>query len=150
MFDSSLATILLQHIQQKLHTNGLPTKSGSRITGHFKKEIKMGKGGRLIILEKVKVVNSSNVTIFEEKTKLYPLFLGSKVTSVFGGAADRKEFALRNSNQNKKVASHKTNFKKGNEFFYEAYTKIRALRVSGLPNFETLTEIYQSLPHAHP
>lgn len=150
LFDSSVSLLSLQDIQKKLHSNGLPTKSGSRITGHFKKEIKLGTGGRVIILEHVKIINPDGTVLFEEKTKPYPLILGSKVTSVFGGAADRKEFALRNSNQKKKVASHKTNFKKGNELFYESYTKIRALRVSGKHDLDALNNIFQAIPYQHP
>jgi len=146
LFDSSISTISLTDIQKKLHSNGLPTKSGNRITGNFKKEIRLGAGGRLIVLEKTKVVSSEGKVVFEDKTHLYPLLLGSKITSVFGGAADRKEFALRNSNLKKKVASHKTNFKTGNEHFCENYTKIRALRISGKHDYELLDGILKLVP----
>lgn len=150
LFDSSISTISLTDIQKKLHSNGLPTKSGNRITGHFKKEVRLGTGGRLIVLEHVKVVSPNGKVIFEDKTHLYPLFLGSKVISVFGGAADRKEFALRNSNQKKKVASHKTNFKNGNERFCESYNKIRALRVVGKQDYEMLENILEDVPSTQP
>jgi len=146
MFDPSISTVSLMEIQKKLHSSGLPTKSGSRITGQFKKEIKLGSGGRILILERVKITNPEGKVVFEDKTRVYPLVLGSKAISVFGGAADRKEFALRNSNKKKKVASHKTNFIPGNEAFCENYVKIRNLRTSAKPELEMLEEILQLIP----
>lgn len=141
LFDASISTVSLQELMKRLHGSGLPTKSGARITGQFKKEIKLGTGGRVIILEKVKVVGTDGKVIFEEKTKPYPFILGTKVVSVFGGAADRKEFALRNSNLKKKVKSHKTNATKANEQINALYLRIRKLRESGKADLAELETI---------
>ncbi len=152
LFDPSISTVPLQDLLKKLHGTGIPTKSGNRITGQFKKEIKIGTGGRLVILEKAKITSREGKVVFEEKTRLYPFILGSKVVSVFGGAADRKEFALRYSNLKKKVKSHKTNATPENVTMNELYLKIRELRdsgkkdVSGLENLSL--EAIEKFPHA--
>jgi phenylalanine-4-hydroxylase len=141
MFDPSISTVPTQEILKKLHGSGLSTKSGNRMTGQFKKEIKLGTGGKLLILEKVKIVSPDGKVVFEEKTKPYPFVLGSKVTSVFGGAADRKEFALRHSNMKKKVKSHKSNATPENKLINALYLKIRKLRESGRKDVVELEEI---------
>jgi phenylalanine-4-hydroxylase len=143
MFDPSISTVSLQELLKRLHGSGLPTKAGHRITGQFKKELKFGTGGRMIILEKVKVMGADGKVIFEERTKPYPFILGTKVTSVFGGAADRKEFALRNSNLKKKVKSHKTNATKKNEAINAFYSKIRKIRESGKTDHAELESLFQ-------
>ena len=138
LFDPTISTVSLQDLTKKLHGSGLPTKSGCRITGRFKKEVKFSTGGRVIILEKVKIVSPEGKVVFEEKTKPYPFILGSQITSVFGGAANRKEFALRHSNLKKKVKSHKTNATKENENINSLYLKIRKLRESEKKNLIVL------------
>ena len=144
MFDPSISTVSLQDLTKKLHGGGLTTKSGCRITGHFRKEIRFGTGGRLLILENVQIENQEGKVVFEEKTKLYPFILCSKVTSVFGGVADQKEFFYRHSVLRQKIKTQKTNATKENEKINALYLKIKKLREStkkNLPALETLAEV---------
>ena len=122
----------------------------SRITGRFKKKVKFSTGGRVIILEKVKIVNPEGKVVFEERSKPYPFILGSQVTSVFGGAANRKEFALRHSNLKKKVKSHKTNATKENENINSLYLKIRKLRESEKKNLIVLGALTEEARDHYP
>jgi phenylalanine-4-hydroxylase len=128
MFDPSIAAVPLEDILKKIHGSGLTTKNGNIIKGHFKKEIRIGTGGRVVVLEKVKITTPDGKVVFEERTRPYPFVLGSKVVSVFGGAADRKEFALRHSNHKKKVKAHKSNATEANQAVNELYTRVRAYR----------------------
>jgi len=128
MFHPSISQVSIQDLLKKLHGSGLPTLNGNIITGQFKKEMKVGTGGRVIVLENVKIVDNDGKLVFAESRKPYPFILGSKVVSVFGGAADRKEFALRHSNHKKKVKSHKTNATAANQSVNDLYQRIRTYR----------------------
>jgi phenylalanine-4-hydroxylase len=143
MFDAILATVPLQDLVIKLHGKGLPTKNGSRITGQFKKEIKIGSGGRVLVLEKVKVTHSDGEVVFEERLRPYPLIFGTRVTSVFGGASDRKEFALRHSVHGKKVKLHKTNATESNQAINEMYASIRTYRELNSNDPIALEQLYK-------
>ena len=150
MFDPAISTVSGVDIQRKLHGSGLLTKSGARITGHFKKEIKLGTGTRLMILENVQIADADGKIIFEDKVKPYPLILGSDIKSVFGGAADRKEFALRHSNLKKKVKSHKTNFSPENDEVNGIYSRIRKLRELGVQTTAELSDLFELAKTSHP
>jgi phenylalanine-4-hydroxylase len=143
MFDAILATVPLQDLVIKLHGKGLPTKSGNRITGQFKKEIRIGSGGRVLVLDKTKVTNPEGEVVFEERVRPYPLIFGTRVTSVFGGASDRKEFALRHSTHGKKVKLHKTNATEGNQAINEMYSTIRTYRELNSNDLVTLESIFK-------
>jgi phenylalanine-4-hydroxylase len=143
LFDAALASVPVQDLVLKLHGKGLPTKSGHRIKGQYKKTIQIGNGGRVLILEKVKIVNDQDQIIFEEKLKPYPFILGTRVVSVFGGAADRKEFALRHASHKKKVNLHKTNATDHNQSANALYLAIRTYRELNNNDPVQLEKLYQ-------
>jgi phenylalanine-4-hydroxylase len=146
LFEKSVASAKSEDIQRKLHGSGLHTKSGLRIQAHFKKEISVKGGlGKILVLEQVKITNSAGATVFEERQKPFPLVLAHKITSVFGGAADRKEFALRNSARTKKVNSHKTNLTTENQFLNELYKRVRDFREQGRDDVASLDIIVNEL-----
>lgn len=150
LFDNNMVNTSSLDIQRKLHGSGLHTKSGLRVQGHFKKDILAGNLGKIMILENVKITNPENKVIFEERTKIYPLILATKVVSVFGGAADRKNFVLKNKTSAKKVKSHETNLNATNSKLSGLYQRVRDYR----ENHETdshaldtvLIELIESFP----
>lgn len=128
LFDKPVAGSNSQDIQRKLHGSGLHTKGGHRIQARFKKEVSVGGLGKLLVLEQVKITDAGGKVIFEEGEKPFPLALATSVSSVFGGAADRKEFALRTVARTKKVASHKSNMTTGNQALAGLYKTVRDFR----------------------
>lgn len=136
--DRSVSTATMDDIQRKIHGSGLVTKNGSRITGRFKKEVSLGGRVRLLILENVTITNKNGQVIFEEKTREYPLIFANKVLSVFGGAADRNEFALRNSSRKQSVKAHKSNLTQENLRLNELYYAVRDFRENKKTNLDLL------------
>jgi phenylalanine-4-hydroxylase len=131
LFDRSVSAASSQDLQRKLHTSGLHTKSGHRILGRFKKEAHVDKLGRVFLLEQVKVMDPGGKVVYQESEKHYPLLLGNRVISVSGGAADRREFAMRNTIRTKKVDSHKSNLTQENTVLNDLYREVRQTREQG-------------------
>ena len=150
MFDPAVSTLPLEGLQRKLHSSGLHANGGYRIQGRFQKEIYIGAMGRLLLLDQVKIYNKQDEIIFQSHLKLYPLILGSKVVSVFGGAADRKEFALRNSNLVKKVTVHETNLTQENFAISKLYQRVRDFRNETRTDVEALYPILNDLNETYP
>ncbi len=151
LFHQSVAASNLLDITRKLHGSGLHTKSGLRIQGQFKKEVLFGGGlGRVLVLEHVKITDTNGHVVFEEHKRYYPLILASKVNSVFGGAADREEFALRHSSRSQKVKSHKTNLTEENRGLNELYRVVREFRETKNSAIERLGPIVAELTADYP
>jgi phenylalanine-4-hydroxylase len=142
LFERNVISASLGDLTRKLHGSGLHTKGGHRILGRFKKELALGTHGKILILENAKIVGDSGEILFEEKTRPYPLILATKVTSVFGGAADRARFAARGQHS-KKVASHKTNLTEETIALNELYQRVRDFREEG----QTTTRLLESILH---
>lgn len=117
-----------EDLKRKLHGSGLPTRSGLRVLGHFKKELALGSSTRIWLLEHVRILDTAGNVVFAETRKTVPLLLTSSVRSVFGGAADRKAFLLRNRRPMSKVKSHKTNQTPGNADLCDLYARVRYFR----------------------
>jgi phenylalanine-4-hydroxylase len=128
LFPADISKLSTQELILNIGKKGILTLSGEMLTGEFKKDLKVGATGRVIILENVKITSADGKVVYSETSKPYPLILGSKISSVFGGAADRKEFSLRSSNRTKKVKSHKTNATDANRSVNELYRQIRQYR----------------------
>ncbi len=130
--DKVVSTADLGDLQRKLHGSGLVSKGGLRITGRFKKEVLLGGRVRVLILEKVKIFRPNQQCVYEERVRDYPLVLASSVVSVFGGAADRAEFAMRGGakggSQPRLVKSHKSNLTEENRALNELYASVRDFR----------------------
>ncbi len=150
LFDKNISRSSLTDIQRKLHGSGLLTKGGLRIMGRYKKEILVNGFVRILLLEQTKIVNQNDEVVFQEKDRVFPLTLASQVTSVFGGAADRKEFALRHGNLQKKVLSHKTNLTAENSDLNDLYQAVRAFRESNKKDLTELEPIIAKLNEAYP
>ncbi len=150
LFNASVSEASLDDLTRKLHGSGLHSKSGLRIQGHFKKAIKLGSRGTVLLLERVKIIDSNDQVIFSEPSKLYPLPLGSRITSVFGGAADRAHFVLKNRKTSKKVESHQTNLTSENSSLSFLYQKVREFRDHGETEIEYLEPVFNQLEEHFP
>ena len=132
-------------LKRKIHGSGLTTRSGLRVQGRFKKELSFGRSARIWLLESVKIVDSSGRTVFSESRRHYPLFLAASIPSVFGGAADRNSYLLRNRKPVSKVKSHKSNRTESNSELCELYARVRRFRDSGSRDPRSLDPIHETL-----
>ena len=136
LFDRSITTTTLPQLEEKLNAGGIPTLNGTLVQGHIQREIKLS--------------DSTRILLVELNAKITPVVLASKVVSVFGGAGDRKEFALRNSNLVKKVSSHQSNLTTNNTELSQLYQKVRLFRDSQSATVEELKTITQELDRIAP
>ncbi len=149
LFEKNVVSASTEDIQRKLHGSGLHTKAGYRIKGRFKKELRIGSHGKILVLENVTILDQDEKTLFQENQKQFPLFLASKVTSVFGGAADRTQFALKSRSRSKKVLSHISNLTPANKSLNDLYQIVRTFREQKLTNLSLLDPVILDLNEKH-
>ena len=151
LFEKNVINASPVDIQRKLHGSGLHAKNGLRVQGRFKKEVLAGKLGKILVLEKVKITNVDGKIIYEERVKDYPLLLASKVSSVFGGAADRKNFVMKNQSMSKKkVKSHQSNLTPENLKLSFLYQRVRDYRETNENNLKSLEVLLNDLNQNFP
>jgi phenylalanine-4-hydroxylase len=150
LFNASVSEASLDDLTRKLHGSGLHSKSGLRIQGRFKKAIQLGSRGTVLLLERVKISDPNDRVIFSEPAKLYPLPLGSRITSVFGGAADRTHYVLKNRKTSKKVESHQTNLTSENSSLSFLYQKVREFRDRNETEIGYLEPVFNQLEEHFP
>ena len=132
-------------LKRKIHGSGLTTRSGLRVQGRFKKELTLGRSARIWLLESVKIVDSAGKTVFSESRRHYPLFLAASIPSVYGGAADRNSYILRNRKPVSKVKSHQSNRTDANAGLCDLYAGVRRFRDSSLRDPRSLDPIHESI-----
>jgi phenylalanine-4-hydroxylase len=132
-------------LKRKIHGSGLTTRSGLRVQGRFKKEIALGRSARIWLLESVKIVDQAGKTVFSESRRHYPLLLAAGIPSVYGGAADRNSYLLRNRKPVSKVKSHKSNRTPANSELCELYARVRSFRDSHSRDPRTLDGIHEAV-----
>jgi phenylalanine-4-hydroxylase len=146
LFDSKITHETREALIQKLEGGGLPTKTGLRVFGRVKSVILSEERVCLVLLENVRVTDHQNWVVFAEPRRIYPLPIASRIVSVFGGAADRKSFVLKNRKSSlKKVKSHKTNLTSENAALNALYKKVRDFRDEGSRSIPTLDRVMDSL-----
>ena len=69
--------------------------------------------------------------------------------SVFGGAADRKNFVLKNQGRTKRVHSHKTNLTSDNASLNALYQRVRDFRDQGATQTQPLEAVILDLNEHH-
>ena len=151
LFDSNLVQESHEALIQKLEGSGLPTKTGLKVFGRVKSRILGGKSVNLFLLENARITDHQNRVVFAEPRRLYPLPVAARVVSVFGGAADRKSFVLKNRKlSTKKVKSHKTNLTPENAVLNELYQTVRRFRDQNSQSLSILDGVLSSLDLNHP
>lgn len=139
-----------EDIERKLHGSGLHAKGGLRVQGRVKKQLILGKTARVLLLEQARVLDAENQVLFSEPGKLLVLPLASRVTSVFGGAADRRNFLLKNRKTTQKVHSHETNLTAENTTLNFLYRQVRDFRDSGNTDVRYLEAVIRQLDEYFP
>ncbi|MBU6154823.1 MAG: aromatic amino acid hydroxylase [Bdellovibrionales bacterium] len=150
LFGSGVSESPTEEILRKVHGSGLHTRSGLRLQGRFQKTVELGKGGKIHLLEQVKITDGQGRVVYSEPSKLYPLALGTRVISVFGGAADRKRFLLNQKKPGKKVQAHTSNLTPENTSLNFLYRQVRDFRDSGEPNLRYLDTVFNQLDKYFP
>jgi phenylalanine-4-hydroxylase len=150
LFPDSILQANPEDIERKLHGSGLHAKGGFRVQGRVQKTVRMGNTARVLLLEQARIFDSANRLLLSESGKLLPLPLASRVTSVFGGAADRRNFVLRNQKVSKKVHSHETNLTAENTTLNFLYRQVRDFRDSGNTDVRYLEAVIRQLDEYFP
>lgn len=128
LFSESVLQTGIEELEQKLEGTGLVAKGGHRIHGKLKRSILPGKSARILILEQARILSPGGRVLWDEPGRILPLPLASRVVSVFGGAADRRNFLLKNRKASKKVHSHESNLTAENSTLNFLYGKVREFR----------------------
>jgi phenylalanine-4-hydroxylase len=128
LFSESVLQAGIEELEQKLEGTGLVAKGGHRIHGKLKRSILPGKSARILILEQARILSPGGRVLWDEPGRTLPLPLASRVVSVFGGAADRRNFLLKNRKASKKVHSHESNLTAENSTLNFLYGKVREFR----------------------
>ncbi|NDG86001.1 MAG: aromatic amino acid hydroxylase, partial [Proteobacteria bacterium] len=151
LFDATVASQPEDMLRKALEGAGLETKTGLKVTGRVKSMVNAGAGAKIFLLENIRFLGSNGRAILTEDRRVYPLPIASRIASVFGGAADRKNFVLKNRKApSKKVKSHKTNLTPENRELNGLYRKVRDFRESGSEEMSLLDEVLTALAEMHP
>ena len=120
----------------------LEFQSGVRVEGILKKAIR--RDGKLVLLsfEDCQVTYFGRL-LFEKSWGTYDMCVGSQVTSVFGGAADREAFG--NTDDFEAVKIPAKTYTEKEKFRFSNYQKMRELRESNLQGAALETAILQIL-----
>lgn len=154
LFSEEITQWPIEKLRDALESpQGLVAQSGIKIFGKLLREVQgfyLVKDYRVEIPEALKIILPK-----VENKKLVPLKIGYKVSSVFGGAADRTEFVLRDQQKELKVKIHKTNRTAQNQDLEKLYQQVREFRLSQNSQtqekpFKELLSIYQTLKKKYP
>lgn len=123
--------------------------NGAKLLGQVIKTLELAAGVGLWFVESLKVIDAQGKQIFEAKGSISPLVFGASVKSVFGGAADRAEFALRDQSE-PKVKIHKTNQTQENEKLCALYAQVHEMRKNNTTDFARVQNVLDELNLRHP
>lgn len=151
LFEPAIASQPDEALRKSIEGSGLETRTGLKITGRVKSVVNAGGEARVFLLENVRFIDRNGRAILSENRRLYPLPVASRIGSVSGGAADRKNFVLRNRKKAlKKVKSHKTNLTPENAELNGLYRRVREFRESKGSDPRILDEVLEALDEKHP
>ena len=140
----------LSSLEAALKGGGLVAKTGLRVNGSLENCLEPGAGARILMVKDATIRDQGGRVVFSARDRILPLPLGSKVISVFGGAADRRSYLLSNRRPVKKVESHKTNLTDENRELNVLYREVREFRDSGENDPSLLARVLQKLDEHHP
>lgn len=123
--------------------------SGVTVEGVLKSSIE--KNGKVVILSFEKcTVRRGDEIFFKPEWGTYDLACGSRVTSVFGGAADRVKYLAATGYTKPKPLKQKTNLTAENLSLNELYARVRKAREAGDPGaIRDLASVHQELEKSH-
>lgn len=150
LFSEAILETNPEDLERKLHGSGLHALGGLRVQGRVQKILTLGQTARVLLLEQAKVLDAENRVLFSDSTKILPLPLASRVISVFGGAADRAAFLMKNRKATQKVHSHESNLTAENTTLNFLYRQVREFRDTGNTDVRYLGAVIRQLDEYFP
>lgn len=150
LFEPSIAGEPLENLIALIEGPGLEAKTGLLLKGLVKNEVILGPGARFLLIENPRVTDKGGRTVFTLTHPLCPIPIASRILSVFGGAADRKNFVLDNRKPVKMVESHQSNMTTENRALNALYREVREFRDSGSTDCTPLQQVLERLDESHP
>lgn len=105
----------------------LEFESGVIVEGEFESRLERG-GKNLILAFKNCTVKLGTEVLFDPSWGTYDMACGSKVVSVFGGAADRSRYLAATGGFGQPPAKPKTNLTNSNRALNDLYARVRTIR----------------------
>ena len=150
LFEPSIAGEPLENLIALIEGPGLEAKTGLLLKGLVKNEVILGPGARFLLIENPRVTDKGGRTVFTLTHPLCPIPIASRILSVFGGAADRKNFVLDNRKPVKMVESHQSNMMPENRTLNGLYREVREFRDSASKDCAPLHSVLQRLDESYP
>jgi phenylalanine-4-hydroxylase len=125
-------------------------ESGVFLEGRLKHVTREGSKNVVIAFEPCTIMYQGE-TLYQPGWGVFDLACGAKVTSVFGGAADRRAYLESIGGFKQEPGQHKTNLTEQNRALNSLYEKMRAARAAGLSGevlLRELTFIHEALEKA--
>jgi phenylalanine-4-hydroxylase len=112
---------------------------------------KLERDGRCLVLSfKDCTVTHGQDVLFKPEWGIFDMGCGSHVTSVFGGAADRRSYLATTGGFHQPPGKQKTNLTAGNAALNELYAQVRAIRERDTaPQPQELTAVRDELASVH-
>ena len=127
----------------------LKFKSGVEVTGVLKNLIRRD-GKTLVIAFDDCTVKLGDRILFEPSWGTFDMACGSSVVSVFGGAADRKQYLADTGGFHQAPRTPKTNLTSANRDLNELYHRIRVVREKGNGGLLELSDVIEELDQKYP
>jgi phenylalanine-4-hydroxylase len=127
----------------------LKQQNGFSFKGETQSTFRVGKSPDCTWYKNATLSNADGATLATYPGAV-PHFGGTRVVSVFGGAADRQNFLLHNRKAVSKVASHKSNLTPENQSLNELYRQVSAHRDAQSSHTAHLHEIEKKLEQNYP
>jgi phenylalanine-4-hydroxylase len=128
-------------------------ESGIVLEGTLKSKIERDGKTQILSFENCKVTQGSEV-LFDPAWGIFDLACGTRVVSVFGGAADRKKYLAETGGFKQRPGKQKSNLTPSNKGLNALYARVRKLRdeaaESGKPDAAALSEVHGALETQYP
>ncbi len=146
---SQLSQTELEKMGFKENAQGtLHFESGIELTGILKKKYQKEGKNLIFTFENCTIQNGSEI-LYKPEWGSFDLACGSKIPSVFGGAADREKYLHATGGYQQNPREPKTNLTSHNRVLGELYQKVRQMRETK-SNLSELESIYEQLNKNYP
>ncbi len=138
--------------EEELKKGVIEFESGITLRGRFKSSVRDGWRNLVVAFEDCTITHGSEV-LFKPEWGTFDLVCGTRVTSVFGGAADRKAYLEHTGGFHQEPGQQKTNLTDQNRELNALYERMRKARDSGMKGQALAAEldaIHDALEKAAP
>ncbi len=135
--------------EDELKVGRLEFESGVVLEGKYRSRVERNGRNLIVTFDQCRITHGAR-TLFDPAWGPFDLACGSRVTSVFGGTADRKAYLAATGGFDQPPQFPKTNLTEANRALNELYARVRAYREAGKKDLPALTAIVQELDRTHP